>query len=169
MGLQHIAQPEAISQRGFVREFVVERVDAVFAGDVIVRLRIPHLVVETVQNPAELALMHVQRVAQAVALRRMQDLPAILRRNRRDEIGIDDAALHQIDRAVIEIVLQAILMEEVGVAVQAGGAEDVFPRHALMLQVVQREADARMRHAEVLVNLVEQHRHEARFASRDSG
>src|SRR6478736_733615 len=51
-------------------------------------------------------------------------------------------------------------MEKVGVAIQAGGAQDVFPRDALMLQVVQREADARMRHAEVLINLVEQHRHE---------
>ncbi len=52
-------------------------------------------------------------------------------------------------------------MIEVRVAIQAGGAEDVFPRHALMLQVVQRVTDPRMPHPKLLINLVEQHRHEA--------
>ena len=90
----------------------------------------------------------------------MKNLPAILRRNRGDEVRVNDAALHQVDRSMVEIILQPILMIEVRVAVQAGGAEDVFSRHALMLHVVQRETDTRMLHAEMLINLVEQHRHE---------
>ena len=52
-------------------------------------------------------------------------------------------------------------MKEVGVAVEPGGAQDVLPGDALVLKVVQGEANPRMRHAEVLVHLVEQHRHQA--------
>ena len=69
-----------------------------------------------------------------------------MRRNCGDEVRVNDAALHQVDRGMIEIILQAVLMIEIRVTIQAGGAQDVFPRHALMLHVVQREADARMRH-----------------------
>ncbi len=70
-------------------------------------------------------------------------------------------AFHQVDGGVVEIVLEAVLVKEVAVPVEAGRAQDVLPGDALMLEVVQRVTDPRMGHAQVLVHLVEQHRHQA--------
>ncbi len=160
-GLEHILQPEPLPQGLLVLVLVVERVDAVLARDVAVHLRVPDLVINAVEDAAHLAAMHLQGMAQAEVLGRVQDLPGVTGRDRGDEVGIDNAALHQVEGGVVEIVLEAVLVKEVGVPVQPGGAQDVLPGDALVLEVVQRVAHPRMGHAHVLVHLVEQHRHQA--------
>src|SRR6185436_6038447 len=47
------------------------------------------------------------------------------------------------------------------VPVQAGGAKNVFPGGSLMLQIVERVANARVPHAQVLIDFVQKHRRQA--------
>ena len=97
----------------------------------------------------------MQRVAQAIVLRAVHDFPRIAWRNRRQEIGINDAPLHHIDGGWVEVVLQPVLMKEMAVPVQAGGAQDMLSGNTLMLQVVQRITYPRVSQANVLINLIE--------------
>jgi len=71
-------------------------------------LRIPHIVIDAVQHPAELGLMHVQNMVQPAALIGKTRLVGVGRRHRGHEIGIDDATFHQVDGGVVIIVAQAV-------------------------------------------------------------
>ncbi len=92
-GLERIPQPEPLPQRLLVLVFVVERVDAVLARDVAVDLRVPDLVINAIEDAADLAAMNLEGVAQPEVLGGVHDLPGVMGRNRGDEIGIDNARL----------------------------------------------------------------------------
>src|ERR1043165_7942523 len=90
-------------------------------------------------------------------------LPRMPRRNSRDEVGIHNTALHQIDRMMVSRVAQAVVVEEIIRPVQARRAQNMFPRHSLMPEIMHGEAHPRMPHAKVLIHLVKQHRHQPRL------
>src|SRR5262245_14229043 len=46
---------------------------------------------------------------------------------------------------------------------ESDGAEDVLAYNTLVLEIMQRVTNARMRHAQMLIHLVKQHRHKARL------
>ena len=78
--------------------------------DVRVCLRIKLFVVEAVEHAAVFALMRVQHRLESVTLTVVLRLPRMARRNGRDEIGIDDARLHQVDRMMIGRVAQPVVV-----------------------------------------------------------
>ncbi len=92
-GLEHIPQPEPLPQRLLVLVLVVEGVDAVLARDVAVDFRVPDLVIDAIEDAADLGAMDLEGMAQPEVLGRVHDLPGVMGRNRGDEIGIDDARL----------------------------------------------------------------------------
>src|SRR5215467_16036609 len=100
-------------------------------------------------------------MAEAKVLRCIHDFPRVSRGNGRDEIRIDNAALHHVDGGMVKVILKTLLAEKVAVAVETRRAEDMLPGNSLVLQVVQRVTDARMGHSEGLIYLVEQHRRQA--------
>ena len=108
-----VPQPQPVTQGCFHRVLALDVVGAVADRDQRVDLRVPHLVVDAVEHAAELAVMDVQGVPQPPALLGVHGLPRMLRRDRRDEVRVDDAAFHQIDGAGVEVVLQPGRMEEV--------------------------------------------------------
>ena len=87
----------------------------------------------------------------------------MLRRHRGDEIRVDDAAFHQVDRAVVEVIAEPVVIEEMTRAGQARLPQDVLPADTLMGEVVDGIADTLTGHAEVPVDLVQQHRHGRRL------
>jgi hypothetical protein len=99
----------------------------------------------------------LQSMAEPRALGGVQYFLSVTRRHGGDEIGIDYTAFHHVDRRIVEIIPEAILMIEVAVPIQSGGAQNVFSRHTLVLQIVEGVTDPRMRHPKMLINLVKQH------------
>ena len=158
-----VAQPEPLPQRLLVLVLVVKRVQAVLARDVAIDLGVPDFVIEAIEHAADLVAMNVQGMAQPEVLGGVQDLPRVMGRDGGDEVGIDDAALHQVDGGVVEVVLQPVLVKEVAVAVETGGAQDMLTGDALVLEVMQRVANPRVSHAHPLVHLVEQDRDQPRL------
>ena len=126
-------------------------------------LRIELLVVQAVQDAAEFIMVRVQRRFEAVRLSAILGLPRVPRRNGRDKIRVNNPAFHQVDRMGIVVVAQPVVVHEILRPVQARGAQHMLAGHALMLEVVQGEAHPRMPHAEVLIHLVKQHRHQRRL------
>ncbi len=128
--------------------------------DVRVGLRIPHLVVQPVQDAGELVLVQVQRVAESEAQFGVAYLPGVMRRYGRDEVRVQDRAAHEVDRVPVERVAHPVGRAEVVGPIQAGGAQDSGSRRALVAEVVDGVADALMGEPGAGVDLVEQHRHQ---------
>ena len=105
--------------------------------------------------------MDLESVAQPEILGRVHDLPRVMGRDGGDEVGIDNAGFHQVDGRMVEIVLEPVLVKEVTGPIETGRAQDVLPGDALMLEVMQRVAHPRMSHSQMLVHLIQQHRHQA--------
>src|ERR1039457_964890 len=160
-GLKCILQPEPLPQRLLVLVLVVEGVEAVLARDVAVDFRVPNVILDAIEDAADLGAMDLESVAQPEILGRVHDLPGVMGRDRGDEVGIDDAGFHQVNGRMVEIVLKPILVKEVGGPVETGRAQDMLTGDALMLEVMQRVAHPRMSHPRVLIHLIEQHWHQA--------
>jgi len=101
--------------------------------------------------------VHPEGVLQAIALVGVLDFFGIAGGDRGHEIRINDAALHQVDRAVIEIILQPI-PGPIGSRVQAHQPNHMVPSHTLMHDVVDGVANPRVGHAEIFVPFEKQHR-----------
>ena len=99
--------------------------------------------------------MNVKRVAQAVILGCIHNLPRIPGRNGGHKIRVHDAALHRINGGRIKIIPQAVVVKKISRPIQAGRAEDMFAGDALVLEIVQSVTNPRMSHAQVLINLIE--------------
>ena len=90
------------------------------------------------------------------------DFLRVARGNRGDEIRIDDASFHEVDRPRPELIEQPVAVHELP------GVESHFPQQVLapdplVAYVVQRETHPRMMHPQLLIHLVEQHRHQGRL------
>ncbi len=72
--------------------------------DMGISLRIPHFVVDSVQNTPELLLVHVQNVPQSVALIRVPHLPSVLGRNRGDKVRVNNGPFREVDSTGVEVV-----------------------------------------------------------------
>src|SRR5438477_11471840 len=59
------------------------------------------------------------------------------------------------------VVAQAVVMEEMLGPVQPGRSKKIIPGRALMPKIVDRETNPRMSHAQMLINFVKEHRHQA--------
>ena len=92
----------------------------------------------------------------------MHRLPGMLRRDRRDEVRVDDAAFHEVEGFGVKVVPEPIGVKEVLRTVQAGGLQDAFAgyRHTLVGEIVDRVTDPLVMHPDVPVDLEEQDRHE---------
>src|ERR1035437_7877384 len=90
-GPERIPQPKPLPQRLLVLVLVVERVDAVLTRDMAVDLRVPDLVIDAIEDAAKLGAMDLEGIAQPEVLGRVDDLPGGMGRNRRHEVGIDNA------------------------------------------------------------------------------
>src|SRR6266404_6571551 len=123
--------------------------------------RVPLVIINPVQDAADLVAMHVQGVAQAIILRGIHDLPRVTRGDRRYKIGIHHTAFHHVDSGTVEIVLEPIRMKDMPVRVEAGSAQDALAANALVLEIMESVTDPRMGHAKPLKNFIKQHRHQS--------
>ena len=80
----------------------------------------------------------------------------MLRRDRGDEIRVDDAALHEVERKGIAVVAQPQFVEVAFGIIQPGCPEDRLAGRTLMREVVDRVADALVLHPELRIDLEEQ-------------
>ena len=161
-GTKLFSKPERIAKSVFVGVFILNRLDGITSGDVRVGLGIPDIVIEPVQNAAEFSLVRCKNSLQAHTEMPVTDFISVARRNRGDEIGIDDAAFHEINRAMAMIVGKAIVGHDAS-RTQADLAKDLFAVNPLMAEVVKCETDPRVAHAEVLIDLVKEHGDERRL------
>ena len=83
------------------------------SGQVAVNLRVPQVIVYAVEHTIEFHTVNLQRSFQAETLAGAARLPRMLRRNGRNEIRIDNAALHQVHCTWIEVVAHAVIVHEV--------------------------------------------------------
>jgi len=161
--LRRIPHLEPPAQGLGVAAAPLDRLHAVGHRNEGIAFGVPHLVVETVQNPAELSLVEVQDVAEAAPLGARAHLPGVVRRDRGDEVGIDDGPLGEVECQGIRIVGQAIRGEEVLRPPEACHPQDVATDHALVGEVVDGVTNPLSIHAEPLVDLVQQDRHQGRL------
>ena len=139
------------------------RVGTVAARDQTVDLGVPNRVVHAVEDPAELALVDVERMPEAHALIGVPHLPGMLGRDRRDEVRVDDPALHQVDGAGVEVVAQPVVVVEALGTAQPGRPEHRLAAHPLVAEVVDGVADTLVPQPDVLVDLEQQHGHQRRL------
>src|SRR5437867_7233920 len=158
-----LRQPQASPQGALVLIFLLNGLKAVMRGNVRIGCRIELSIVQPVENSAVLVVMKMQCPLQAVCLSAVFGLPGMARGDSGDEIRIDNAAFHQIERLRIKVVPQAVIMEEMLGPMKAGGLENVTSASALMAEIVDRETDAGMPHAQVLIDFVKQHRYQGRL------
>src|SRR3954451_2155457 len=101
--------------------------------EVRISLRIPLVDVDAIDDPLQLEREAAQDSVEAGAMLARLDLSRVRRRDRRDLIGQDDAALHQIEIAeMLERVRRPIA------AVQADRHEALGAGDALIVEVVDR-------------------------------
>src|SRR5260370_36347587 len=105
---------------------------------------------EPVEDAAEFSVVHAEHALEPPAEVTVTNFVGVLGRDGGDEIGIDDSALHQVDRAVAVVVSEAIVGNNVGRA-QTDLAQDMFAVNALVAEVVQSETNSRMPHPKVLI------------------
>src|SRR6266487_3646642 len=158
-----LCQPKALPQRALVLILLVNGLNAVMSRNVRIGFRIPLTIVQPVENSAVLVLMKMQRPFQSVCLPAVFGLPGVARGDSGDEIRIDNSALHQIESMRIMVVPQAVIVEEMLGPMKAGGPENVISANPLMAEIVDRETNAGMPHAQVLINFVKQHRYQGRL------
>ena len=103
-----VAQHEAFAQHPRVDVLLVDRRRRIPLRDPPVDLRVPRVVVDAVEDPAELAGVYVQCGSKTGALIGVLRLPGVLGRDGRDEIRIHDPALEQIERPRIELMPQRV-------------------------------------------------------------
>src|SRR5213594_2978928 len=120
-----LRQPQASPQGALVLIFLLNGLKAVMRGNVRVGCRIELSIVQPVENSAVLVVMKMQCPLQAVCLSAVFGLPGMARGDSGDEIRIDNAAFHQIERLRIKVVPQAVIMEEMLGPMKAGGLENV--------------------------------------------
>ena len=125
--------------------------------EVLIRLRIPVIIVDTVDDTAEVMCTCAEQSIEALAVERHLDLLGVGIGNRRDRVGIHDTTLQEV---TILLTLELIRCEVV--VGQLGEALDrLHIPNALELQVVDR--DDRLDGAIVLSageTIVEKHRNE---------
>ena len=113
---------------------------------------VPERIVDAVQYTAELAVMGLQNTLQPHPLLGVLDLPGVARRDRVDEVGEDDPALHQIHRTRIGRILETVRRHEAR-RIQTDLTQDGFTHDTLVADVVQAVADARICQPKPLVHL----------------
>ena len=82
------------------------------------------------------------------------------RRHRGDKVRIHDAALKQVQRDRVEVVLQPLAVEVALWIAQTSRPQDGLAGGPLVAEVVHRKADALVLHPGVLVHLVQEDGHE---------
>ena len=83
-----VAQPQALPQRPLVVVFEVERVEAIATRDERVDFGIPCVVVDTVENTAEVPAMGPDGITEAEILIGMDRFPSVTRRNGSDKVRL---------------------------------------------------------------------------------
>jgi hypothetical protein len=154
-GAELVAEPEAISKGLFIGVFIIDGAGGITFGDMGIDIGVPDFVIEAVEDAAKFSMVHVENSLQAHAKVAVADFVGVTRGNRGDEIGIDDAAFHQVDGTVAMVVGEAVVGHEMA-RIQTDLAQDVFAMNALVAKIVKGEADARMAHAEMLIDFVKQ-------------
>src|SRR6266571_1183709 len=158
-----LRQPKASSQGALVLILLVNGLSAVMSRNVRIGFRIPLIIVQPVENSAVLVVMKIQCPFQSVCLPAVFGLPGMARGDSGDEIRIDNPAFHQIESLRILVVPQAVVVEKMLGPMKAGGPEKELSANPLMAEIVDRETNAGMPHAQVLIDFVKQHRYKGRL------
>jgi hypothetical protein len=152
-GFINLPEEKPVAKRFFVPVFVLDRIDAIPVWDMPVNLRVPYLVVNAIQDTAELLPVDVKGMTQSVRQLGMSYLAGITGRHGGYKIRIDDAGLHEVNSGMIEVVLKPVRMKIIIRPVKSRGTQYIFSGHSLMLEVVQGITYAGMGHAITLVNI----------------
>lgn len=155
-----VGEHQAMTQGAFVVVLAVDALDAVAHRDLVVDLGVPDVVVDPVDHTAVFHVMGMQGRLQAEPLALVFGLEGVARRDRGDEIRIDDPGLEQIQCLRIGVVGHAILIEEAFRSMQSGRVQDLDPSNPLMGEVVDGQTHPRMGHPERLIKLVEEDRNQ---------
>jgi hypothetical protein len=153
--LEVLAEPKAITQHLLAGVLLFHGVRGVLRREELIDLGVPHLIVDAVEHSAEFSVVDLERVLQAHRLVRVQRLPGVLRRDRGHEVRVDDAPFHEVDRFLVDVVPQPIVVEEVRRAALPGGLQDLLAGHTLVREVVNRITDPLVVHPDVLLDFVE--------------
>ena len=106
---QLLIEPEGLHQGGLVGGLALEVVRAEVGGQQLVGLRAPLPVIHPVQDAVQVGGAVAQHPLQAVAELRGLDLLAVAGADGGDGVGVDDAALEQVD---LVVVFQAVDAEQ---------------------------------------------------------
>lgn len=150
-GFVSLIKPKPVTEGLFVCVLLIERLDRITLCDEGIDLRVPNIVVHTVQYSSEFSMMLLQGPLESAAEIRVLDLFRVAGRNGGHKVGEDDPSFHQIYGVVVEIILQPVLRFVMS-RIQSYLAKDGFTRHSLMPDIMQSIADPRMIHSPVLVH-----------------
>ena len=161
-GLEVLAEPESVSERLLVFEFVLDSIHGVSTGDVGVDCGVPHVIVNPVEHPSEFGTMLMKGALEPATHIAVFYLFGVFWGHGCYKVRVDDSPLHEVDGPLVEIVLKAILPHELG------RVETHFEQHmpaggTLVFEVVQGVADSRAGHAQILINLEKQDGDQARL------
>jgi hypothetical protein len=154
-GFEAAPEPEAIAEGFFIGVFGAERGGAVAGGDMGIELGVPGGVIDAIEDAAEALVMDAEDALEAEAEVGVADFLGVAGGDGGGEIGIDDAAFHEVDGAGVVVIEEAVAGHEGG-GVEADLAEDEIAGDALVSDVMESKADARVAHAEVLIDFVEE-------------
>ena len=157
--LEIIREPEPVAQRFFIRILRVEIGRAVLVRNEPVDFRIPFTVVDSVEHTPEFISVVIQHPLQPVPKRAVANFIHVGRGHGGDKVGVHHAALHQVHRAVIAIVAEAVIGDVVR-GIQMILAQHEIAGDTLVVNIVNGETHTRMGHAELAVGFVQQHRHQ---------
>src|SRR5215471_20554550 len=140
-GAGAVAEPEPVPEHLLVLTLARDVVDRVMGRQVRVGLRVPGVVIDAVENPAELVLALLEGAAEPGGAVIEERFASVVGGYRGHEVGVKYAALHRVQPAVAEVIAQPVGVEEVVRPAQAGGPEQPLVAGALMAEVVDGIAD----------------------------
>jgi hypothetical protein len=122
---------------------------------VLVAARVEELRVDAVDDAVEVVAPLLEERLEALAEFRSEDLLGVALAHGADDVGERDAARHRVD-----LLAEALLLDEQAIFGNAGELQHALARHALVGKVVDREDRGRLGES-VPLPLLEQFRNEA--------
>lgn len=119
----------------------LDRASRVVDGQERVGFGIPRLIIDTVQDPAELRLVFLQHPAEAESAVPEQRLVGMVGGDRGHRVGVYDPAFHRIEAAVAEVVTEPVGVQEIVGPAEVGSPQHPFVAGALMPEIMDGVAD----------------------------
>jgi hypothetical protein len=162
-GLINLPEEKPVAKRLFVPVFVLDCIDAIPGWDMPVDLGVPYVVVNAIEDTAELLPMDVKCMTESVRQFGMSNLPGITGRHGSHKVRIDNAGLHEVHGGMIGVVPETVGVKIIIRPVESYGTQYKFSGHSLMLEVMQGITNAGMGHAITFIHIKEKHRDDTRL------